>query len=179
MLIGEKIVLRPLKASDIEKTLRWRNNIDLIMQTQGIRFPKTQEMEEEWFKNVLNDKSNRNIFFAIDEINTNNFIGIVQLNNIDWISKTAIRGIVIGDQENRGKGYGKEVSKLLFNYAFNILNLRKICFHVISFNKASRQNLEKYFKCKNEGCLKKHVFWNNEYHDVFILSLFKDDFNRQ
>ena len=71
------------------------------------------------------------------------------------------------------------LEKISLDYAFNILNLRKIYFHVISFNKASRQNLEKYFKCKNEGCLKKHVFWNNEYHDVLILSLFKDDFNQQ
>jgi len=33
MLIGEKIILRPLKMADIEKTHEWRNNIELIKLT--------------------------------------------------------------------------------------------------------------------------------------------------
>lgn len=57
MLTGEKIILRPLKIEDLEKTHEWRNNLELIKLTQGIRFPKTMEMDRDWFNQALNDKA--------------------------------------------------------------------------------------------------------------------------
>lgn len=63
MLIGERIIIE-----DLEKTHKWRNDIELVKLTKGIRFPKTFEMDKEWFDNTLNDTSNRNIYFSIDTI---------------------------------------------------------------------------------------------------------------
>ena len=68
MLEGKKIRLRPLKIQDLEKTKIWRNNIELIINTQGIRFPKTVEIETIWFEHVLHDTSNKNIYFGIEEM---------------------------------------------------------------------------------------------------------------
>ena len=176
MLMGEKIILRPLKMADLEKTHEWRNNIELIKLTQGIRFPKTLEMDKAWFDNALNDKSNRNIYFGIDEIETNAFVGIFQLNSIDYISGTAIWGFIIGDKDKQNKGYGFEASKLLFNYAFNVLNLRKIFSYLSAFNQYSIGMHEKIGGFIEEGRLRKHVYFDGEYHDVIILSLFRENF---
>lgn len=52
MLKGDKIILRPLKITDLDKTIQWRNDIELLKLTQGIRFPKTHEMEKAWFEKV-------------------------------------------------------------------------------------------------------------------------------
>lgn len=176
MLIGKNIILRPLRSDDIGIINNWRNNLDLIRLTQGIRFPKTMEMEKDWFNIALNDKTNRNIYFGIDEIKSNNFIGLIHLTNIDYISGTAIWGFIIGDKSNQGKGYSTEAPDLLFDYAFNILNLRKIIGYPISYNQATLRMHKKLGNFKEEGILKKHYFFNNEYHDVLILSLFKEDF---
>lgn len=176
MLMGEKIILRPLKMADLEKTHEWRNNIELIKMTQGVRFPKTLEMDKEWFDNALTDKSNRNIYFGIDEIETNAFVGVIQLNNIDYISGTAIWGFMIGDAGKRTKGYSVEAPRLLFNYAFNVLNLRKIFGYPITFNRATFRMHEKIGGFVEEGRLKKHVYFDGEYHDVIILSLFRENF---
>jgi len=176
MLKGEKIILRPLKIEDLEKTHEWRNNLELIKLTQGIRFPKTMEMDQDWFNYALNDKSNRNIYFGIDEIETGEFIGIIQLNNIDYISGTSNWGFIIGEDAKRGKGYSKDAPELLFNYAFNILNLRKITGYRISFNKHAffmHLSIEGFIE---EGVLSKHVFYDGKYHDVHILSLFKENY---
>lgn len=175
MLNGQKIILRPLKFEDLEKTHCWRNNLELIKLTQGVRFPKTMEMDEEWFKNALNDKSNRNVYFGVDEIETNDFIGIIQLNNIDFISGTAIWGFIIGDKNKQGKGYSFEATRLFFDYSFNILNLRKIISFNISINKATMRMQEK-LGCKQEGILKRNIYFDGEYHDVIILSLFREDY---
>lgn len=176
MLIGDKIILRPLKMEDLEKTHKWRNNIELIKLTQGIRFPKTAEMDKEWFDNALHDKSNRNIYFGIDEIETGEFVGIIQLNNIDYISGTAIWGFIIGEKNMQGKGYSVEAPNLLFRYAFNVLNLRKIFSYAIACNNATLRMHQKIGNFITEGTLKKHVYFDGEYHDVFILSLFREDF---
>jgi RimJ/RimL family protein N-acetyltransferase len=179
MLIGEKVILRPLKLEDLEKTHEWRNNLELIKLTQGIRFPKTLEMDREWFNHALNDKSNRNIYFGIDEIETGVFVGIIQLNNIDYISGTANWGFIIGDIKNRGKGFSKEAPSLLFDYAFNNLNLRKITGYRISFNKHAFFMHISIGGFVEEGVLKKHVFYEGAYHDVIVLSLFKENFLNQ
>ena len=176
MLTGEKIILRPLKIEDLEKTHEWRNNLELIKLTQGIRFPKTMEMDRDWFNQALNDKSNRNIYFGVDEISSGDFVGIIQLNNIDYISGTAIWGFIIGDNEKQGKGYSVEAPTILFNYAFNVLNLRKIFGYPISYNNATFRMHQKIGNFKQEGVLKQHVFFDGEYHDVLILSIFKEDF---
>ncbi len=176
MLIGKNIILRPLKMGDIEKTHEWRNNLEFIKLTQGVRFPKTLEIDKEWFDNALNDKSNRNIYFGIDEIESNDFIGIIQLNNIDYISGTAIWGFIIGEKSKQGKGYSVEAPTLMFDYAFNYLNLRKIFGYPIAFNISTIRMHEKIGNFKEEGRLMQHVFYNGEYHDIIILSLFKEDF---
>lgn len=176
MLIGENLILRPLKIDDIEKTHKWRNDLEIIKLAQGIRFPKTIEMEKDWFEGALNDKSNRNVFFGIDEIKTKDFIGIIQLTNIDLISKTAIWGFIIGDKVNHGKGYSVEAPRLLFDYAFNILNLRKIYGYPIANNPATLKMHQKIGNFIEEGRLKEQVYLDGIYHDVLILSLFKRDF---
>ena len=175
MLIGEKIILRPLKIEDLEKTHEWRNNLELIKLTQGIRFPKTLEMDRDWFNNALNDKSNRNIYFGIDEIETGEFIGIIQLNNIDYISRNANWGFMIGETKNQSKGIGTEFSNLILNYTFNELNLIKITSYIVDNNKISNKLFRKLGFIE-EGVLKNHYFVNGEYKDIMIMSLFKDDY---
>lgn len=176
MLIGNKVILRPLKIGDLEKTHQWRNNLELLKLTQGIRFPKTLEMDKEWFEHALKDKSNRSVFFGLDELETGEFIGMYQLNNIDYISGTAIWGYIIGETNKRGKGYGIEASNLILKYAFNVLNLRKITTYNISYNNAALAIQNKIGVFKKEGELKKHIYFDREYHDVLVLSLFREDF---
>jgi len=175
MLIGNKVILRPLKIEDLPKVNQWRNDLELIKLTQGIRFPKTKEMDEEWFNYVLRDKSNRNIYFGIDEKETEEFIGIISLNNIDYISGTATWGIIIGDINYRCKGYSKEIANLFFDYAFNMLNLRKICGYVIEGNEGSKK-MHESLGFIYEGVLKKHIFYDGKFNDVYIVSIFRDGF---
>jgi len=176
MLKGENILLRPLRKSDIEKTIVWRNSIEIIELAQLNPFPKTVELESQWFERVLSAIDNRNIYFAVDEIVSKEFIGIIQLTNIDYISGTAIWGFIIGDKSKHGKGYSVEAPRLLFNYAFNILNLRKVFGYPLATNIATIRMHEKIGLFKQEGILKEHFFFNGNYHDVLILSIYKKDF---
>ena len=149
MLIGNKVILRPLKIEDLPKVNQWRNDLELIKLTQGIRFPKTKESGE--------------------------FIGMISLNNIDYISGTATWGFIIGDINYRGKGYSKEITNLFFDYAFNMLNLRKLWGYMIEGNEGAKKMHERLGSIY-EGVLKKHIFYDGKFNDVYIVSIFHDSF---
>lgn len=177
MLESKRIRLRPLKVQDKLKMHEWRNSLDLIKLTQGIRFPKTIEMETSWFESILNDISNKNVYFAIETISQDEFIGIVQLNNINQISGTSTLGFMIGDSKNQGQGYGKEFVELIVSYAFNILNLRKITSYVVDYNSKSLNLFQKLDGFKQEGKLVEHFYFEDSYNDVLIYSLHRNKIN--
>ena len=49
---------------------------------------------------------------------------------------------MIGESEYWGRGLGTEAKMLLLDYAFNTLNLRRICSQVLAFNSLGEQELE-------------------------------------
>lgn len=175
MLKGEKVILRPLRMDDLFKLNAWRNDLDLTRLTMGVRYPITLTMDEEWLNSVLRDKSNRNLFWAICVDSENEMIGVASLTNIDYVSGVCTFGWMIGDSEHRGKGYGSETERLIREYAFYVLNLRKITRYVLSHNEKSLSILKNNGTAKEEGVLKKHFFMDGKYHDVVILSFFKEN----
>ena len=176
MLIGEKIILRPLKMQDLSLINQWRNDLELTRQTMGIRFPKTLEMDEEWLNQVLRDKSNRNIYWGIEIKESHEFIGVTSLTNIDYVSGTCFLGRLIGNSEHRRKGYGKETSSLVYHYAFNCLNVRKVSKHIVEYNVSSLSSIYARGNEVEEGRLKEHYYFDGKYHDVVIMALFRDDY---
>jgi len=128
------------KEMDLEKCLSWINNPDITeFLVIGI-FPTTKNIEEEWFEKLGKDQ--KNIVFAVIT-KKGKMIGTVGLHKIDWISRIAEAGIMIGEKDQHSKGYGTEAENLLLSYAKNYLGLRKITGHIFSNNKASRKATEK------------------------------------
>lgn len=173
MLIGKKVILRSIEDSDIDKFYKWRNDLNIKKLAMMHPFPVNYESEKEWFETMSRNKDNHLIVFSVCEKKENRLIGYVKLFNINWIHRYCYFGIVLGEESSRGKGYGKETLQLITQYAFEILNLRKITLEVININNAAI-NLYKKFGFVEEGVLKEQFFFDNEWHDVIIMSLFKE-----
>ena len=177
MLQGENIMLRSLNQNDLEFVNKWRNQLVDKILTQGFRLPISLKKDEEWINNKMNISSNNELYLIIEENkNPKVPIGLIQLIEIDYISGTAKWGFIIGDKECRGKGYSIEAPRLLFNYAFNVLNLRKLVSYNLDFNQATLKMHKKIGNVREEGCLKNHYYFNNRFWDIHILSFFKEDF---
>ncbi len=175
MLSGKNIVLRPLRFGDENLFFKWRNDLEYIGLTKSFRLPKHEGNEKDWLESVMKDRSNKSVIFIIETLADSSAVGFVQLNQIDWISKNCTFGIAIPGKDFQGKGFGKEGMKLLFDYAFDQLNLNKISLEVTAFNANSIHLYEK-IGFEKEGVLRQHYFWNGEYHDVLIYGLFKENF---
>ena len=168
MLIGEKIILRPIKFDDWEKTYIWRNDLFIKASTMSHPFPITIEMEKEWYEVNLNSKNNNFLPFTVVDKASGNTIGYFSLNNINWISRNAFVSGAIGERSNVGKGMGNEAVELLLDYAFGSLNLHKICAYVKEDHPAMKTWLKS--NAVIEGKLKEHYFEAGEYKNVLFIS---------
>ena len=170
-LQGKRIVLRPFIEEDIPIFTKWFNSSELRPFLLG-NFPLTTIAEKQFMQQIKDNKNNSIVFLVI--VVAKKVIGIVSLNKINWQNRTAVSGTVIGETDYWDKGYGTEAKMIFLNYAFNTLNLRKICSDVIEYNKRS---LSYSKKCgyKIEGRFKKQIFKKGRYWDEIALAVFKKD----
>jgi RimJ/RimL family protein N-acetyltransferase len=81
------------------------------------------------------------------------------------------------EPNKRNSIYGAQGSLAFFDYLFNKYSIRKVYCNVYSYNEASSKILEG-LNFKLEGRLKKHRYFDNDYYDVLIYALYKNDFNK-
>jgi len=173
MLAGKVTVLRPLRAADRVVSVRWRNDPDIRDNILGYRFPITEEMEADWVNSVLKDQSRSRVVLAIEDRRDGALVGFVYLNNLDWFSRNAEFGVLIGEREKQGKGFAREALELVVRYAFQELNLHKIYLRVVSFNKRALE-LYRTFGFAQEGVQRRHAFVRGRYHDVVLMGLIRN-----
>ena len=61
-------------------------------------------------------------------------VGTIGLEHLNWIERSAVLGIFIGDEAYRSNGYGTEAIKLLLEYGFKYLNLHSIRLDLLAVN---------------------------------------------
>lgn len=169
-LEGKMVNLRPFGKADIPTLTYWINDPEVRKFLIGT-WPQTERQEEEWFNKLGSD--DKNIVLAI-ETKDGILIGSMGIHRIDWKDRVATTGALIGEKEYWGKGYGTDAKMILLDYAFNTLNLRKICSNVYPYNKRS---LHYSLHCgyKIEGRRRRQVFKNGRYWDLIELGLFKEE----
>jgi RimJ/RimL family protein N-acetyltransferase len=170
---GKTTRLRPLQKSDSKKSIVWRNDPDIREYAQGYRFPVTQQMEDKWYESTLDDQSHLRVVYAIETKEGNVLIGFIHLFQIDWISRLCYFGLSIGEKEYHGKGMAVDSSGIMFDYAFECLNMRKICIEVAAYNTHVITLYEK-FGFVEEGRLKQQQYLDGAYHDMVLMGLFVD-----
>jgi RimJ/RimL family protein N-acetyltransferase len=129
-ITGEKVALGPARRDLVPLYQKWMNDFEVI-RTLGARLrPMTREAEEAWF-----DQTSKNdLLFTIYERATLRPIGNTGLDGIDHFHRTAEFGILIGERECWGKGYGTETTRLMLDYGFTTLGLHNVMLTAYSFN---------------------------------------------
>lgn len=170
-IAGKVVGLHTLEPSDTERLLGWMNQEELRL-TIKLTFPFTEAMERDWIEQPR-AMPPHDLVFGIVVNDGVRHIGNVGLHKIDFLHGTATTGTLIGDRQDRGKGYGFHAKMLLLDYAFNTLGLRKINSAVYDFNAASRRCLEKCGYVQ-EGLRKAQYLKNGRYIDELQVAVFRD-----
>ena len=175
MLKGKLVNLRAIEREDLEEVMKWVNDREVTKYLAAFLYPVSQEEEEKFLERAMsrNDTEKNLVMETKERV----YIGQISLHKIDWKNSNAELGIVIGNKEYWGKGYGTEAIKILLHHAFNQMNLYKIDLQVFEFN---QRGIRCYEKCgfKKEGKLRKNHFYQAKYYDVFLMGILKDEFEK-
>ncbi len=175
-LDGKHVYLRPLELEDAKGNYKqWFNDFDVCRGNSHFRFPLSQLSIEAYIEQAM--KKADTVVLAIVEKGSNQHIGNVALQKIDYIVRQAEFAIVIGQKEAWGKGYGLEAMNLIINHGFNELNLRRIYCGTFEDNFGMQRIAEK-LGFKKEGVRKQAAFKSGRYVDVFLYGLLRDRFER-
>jgi ribosomal-protein-alanine N-acetyltransferase len=169
----ERLLLHPLNLDFCTQNyVDWLNDpaIYKYLETRG---DQTIDSVKEF---ILKQIELKNYIWAIIIKDTKKHIGNIKIDSINLSHGYAEYGILMGDKNEWGKSFAKEASKRVIDYFFyENFNLRKINLGVVSEN-ISAVNLYNKLGFIQEGYFKKHLKYNNIYHDLIRMSIFNPNF---
>lgn len=177
MYYGEKIKLRAYKREDIPLAYEYLNDSEVKrLLVNKIPYPIILEEEEKWFENLINSKDSYS--FAIEDLETGEYLGGCGINQVNWLNRVAVIGIFIGDKNYWGKGYGTDAVNTLVKFIFEQMNMNKVKLNVFSFNKRAKKCYE---KCgfQVEGVLRQELFRDGKYYDEYLMSILFEEWGKR
>jgi len=174
-LQGERLYLRPLELADTEICQRWINDPETRLSLAGF-MPYNEGAEREFIEKKAN--TNTSVTFAIVLNESDRPIGACGLMSIRWKDRAAEFGIMIGETDLRGQGYGTEATKLILKYAFEELNLNRVQLCVFDFNQPGMRSYEKAGFTR-EGVQREHSFKAGRYVDHLVYGILAREYFEQ
>ena len=171
-IMGESVALGPLMREHIPLIARWRNDF-FVQRTFGdVPMGRTIEAITARYEDYA--KGN-DYWFIIYERATWRPIGHTDLFEVDWRGRTATFGIMVGESDGRGKGYGTEATRLMLDYAFTALGLHSVMLTTDSYNLAGQAAYRKA-GFKEFGRRRECSFLNGELRDMVYMDCLASEF---
>jgi len=130
-LESERLIFKRLSREHISADyVDWLNDteVNMYLETRGdYTIDLLKLYIEEQYKNEV-------YFWAIHRKDTNNHIGNIKIDTINFETNSGEYGILIGDKLSWGKGFANEASKEIIKYCFNEIKLSQITLGVIEEN---------------------------------------------
>lgn len=168
--------LRGLEDGDLSGPwFSWFNDPEITaFQNKGY-IPNTLQAQRAYLETLhLSDKD---VVFAIIDSASDGHVGNVGLHAIDWIHRSATLGIVVGEKEYMGRGWGKQAWAAITRYGFEVINLHKICATAFDGNDRSiKCALASGFEI--EGTQKEQMYKNGKYCDLVWMGITRDRWER-
>ena len=120
---------------------------------------------------IISNEKNK---FATITLKNKKPIGLLAILNIDSRNKKGEMRKMIGDINERGKGFGKESTKLWLKYCTTFLDLRKVYINTIETN-IKNIALNRQLGLKIEGLLKQDCIIEDVVHDVLRMAYLREE----
>jgi RimJ/RimL family protein N-acetyltransferase len=170
---GELVALGPLRREHIPLYLRWINDFGTT-RTLGVPpRPMTLEQETAWYEQAAVDDARTG--FTIYERATGRVIGNCGLHEVYLANRRTVVGIMIGEPDARGRGYGTEAMRLLLDYAFTVLGMHSVMLTVFEYNGAGRRCYEKV-GFREMGRRRESRWYNGRFWDEIHMDILASEF---
>ena len=113
------------------------------------------------------------IRFSIRTLAEDKFIGETTL-WFNWQQADAWVGIVIGERDYWGKGYGTDAMRLVVQYGFLEANLRRVSLALHAYNPRALKSYEKV-GFKMEGAVRGETFREGRHTDAYYMGILREE----
>ena len=168
---GDKVYLSPISTDDIDTFMNWVNDPEIIRFTG--HYIKIISLLNE--KEAIEKIAKEGNYFSIVAQEDNKLLGICNFFRIDEINRSAEIGIMIGEKDNLGKGYGSEALNLLLKFGFESRNYNNISLRVMSFNERAIACYEKV-GFKRQGLYREAIIRGNKKYDMIYMDILADEY---
>jgi RimJ/RimL family protein N-acetyltransferase len=173
----DAVELRALEPRDAAVTVAWRNDPAIRDQILSFRFPISHVMEMRFIEKAIAGEGTEQCVAGIIDLSDNALCGLVYLRDIDWISRHAAFGMMIGRRDRQRRGLGRRAMHLMLTHGFCALNLERVYLFVVEYNLPARR-LYETAGFAHEGCLRHHVALDGNYYDLLAMGLLRTEFVR-
>ncbi len=142
-LTGTLIRLRAIEPADEDQLYRWENDT-LNWQVSNTFTPFSRHTLKQYLEQAhLDIFQARQLRLVIETIESLKPVGMIDLFDYDPFHQRAGVGILIGDPDQRGKGYALDALLALNQYAFKVLMLRQLFCSIDQTNQISLNLFQK------------------------------------
>jgi diamine N-acetyltransferase len=134
IVVGEKVALGPLRPDLAAAYARWMNQLE-VRRGLNDRSIATPQSQEKWVEENIAAGAKREpeaIEFTVYDRSDATAVGTAGLFEISHANGTAEFAIAIG--ERRGQGIGTDATRLVLDFAFNVLHLRNVLLETLEWN---------------------------------------------
>ena len=170
---GKTLILRAIEESDLVTLHRWANDSETQDVIGNVHFPSSMDFHRSWFQNLKNDPLNQRLAIDAPQLG---IIGISSIINIDWRNNHAWHGVMLGDADIRGKGYGAEAVMTTMRYAFEEMHLERLDGSIIEYNQASYAFYCGKLGWKEEGRQRGWYYRKGRYWDRIMVGITRQDY---
>ena len=174
---GSLVRLTALTAEDLPTLVRWYQDAEFLrLFDSRPAYPKTEPELKDWLEELRKDKDT--FAFGIRLLESDDLIGYLEVDGIDWQHGACGMGLGIGDQDDWGKGYGLEATQLGLGYAFNELNLHRVTITIFDYNERSMA-LAKKAGFQREGVSRERLQRDGARRDMLWYGLLRHEWEAE
>jgi len=179
ILENDRVLLRPLEASDLENLLPFSLNEPELWKYSLIPASNEEELKN-YISIALSQRENKKEYpFIVFDKRTNSYAGSTRFYDIQLSNKCLQLGYTWYGKEFQGTGLNKNCKYLLLSFAFEKLDIERVEFRADNTNEKSIAAM-KSIGCKVEGVLRSNgIRPNGERRDSIILSILKREWENE
>jgi RimJ/RimL family protein N-acetyltransferase len=171
VLAGDRVTLEPLTSAHFDGYWLMLQDPESGRLTGNHRTFSEQQIRG-WL--ASRPEQHNRADWAIVRTGDGAFLGEVVLLNLDAPNESMDFRISLGGPAVFGQGYGTEATRLVVEYALDVVGLHRLGLEVYDFNPRAQRVYE---KCgfRQEGVRRDALRWDGEWHDAIQMSMLATD----
>jgi endonuclease I/RimJ/RimL family protein N-acetyltransferase len=176
LVVGDRVALGPLRRDLASSYARWINQLDTRFNMLRVGIA-TADSEIAWVEETTKAAAEREptvVAFTVYDRRDLAPVGTGMLFRVSHVHESAMLGLGLG--ERRGQGLGTEATRLMLDWAFNVLGLEYVSLETLPSNTAAIRAYERAGFTRI-GVRHSAVMTGGQRHDVVLMEAIKADFS--